>query len=160
MKKTITLAIVIFSALALYSFTEKTDTEDTKTPKVATINYYEQDLLLKELITSIESKDKVAIIYFYADWCGPCKSFKKSFKSDLVKKALANAVLIKINVDEDVEEQAIYVNYGINVIPTFIKTNPNAEVIARITSDAWDEDIPKNISKVMTKFINTDAYHN
>ncbi|MFT5892506.1 MAG: hypothetical protein ACI9Y7_002616, partial [Dokdonia sp.] len=43
---------------------------------------------------------------------------------------------------------------------TFIKTNANAEVIAEITSAEWDEDIPKNISKVMTSFINTDRYHN
>lgn len=156
MKKTVFLLTFILSTITFFSFT----TQNTvKAPKVATINYYEQDLQLKELITSIEKQDKVAIIYFYADWCGPCKRFKKSFKSDLVKEALANAVFIKIDVDEDVEKQAVHENYGINVIPTFIKTNPEAEVIAQITSDEWAEDIPKNISKVMTSFINTDRYH-
>ncbi|WP_299678804.1 thioredoxin family protein [uncultured Dokdonia sp.] len=156
MKKTIFLYTLILTTVTFFSFTTITD---TKAPKVATINYYEQDLQLKELITSIEKQDKVAIIYFYADWCGPCKRFKKSFKSNLVKEALANAVFIKINVDEDVEKQGVHANYGINVIPTFIKTNPNADVIAEITSDEWDEDIPENISKVMNSFINTDTYH-
>lgn len=160
MKKIIPILLIPVIAFLLYSFTEKTTHETTKAPKVATVNYYEQELLLKELIISIEEKDKVAVIYFYADWCGPCKSFKKSFKSNLVKNALVNAVLIKINVDEDVEKQSIYENYGIHSIPTFIKTNANAEVIAEITSAEWDEDIPKNISKVMTSFINTDRYHN
>lgn len=156
MKKTLFLLAIILSTVTFFSFTTNSD---TKAPKVAIINYYEQDLKLKELISNIESKDKVAIIYFYADWCGPCRSFKKSFKSDLVKKALENSVLIKINVDEDYEKQSVYANYGINVIPTFIKTNTNAEVIAQITSDEWNKDTPKNISKVMTSFINTDRYH-
>lgn len=153
MRKILFLLAIILNIVTFFSFTTNTS------EKVATINYYEQDLQLKELISSIESKDKVAIIYFYADWCGPCRSFKKSFKSNLVKAALENAVLIKINVDEDYEKQSVYANYGINVIPTFIKTNQNAEVIAQITSDEWGKDTPKNISKVMTSFINTDNYH-
>lgn len=131
--------------------------------KADVIYYYEEgdEKKLSEVIKTSLEKSKQPVLYFYADWCPPCKKFAKSMKNKIVKEALANGTLIKINVDNDVAEggQEIAIKYGINVIPTFIKVNAEGEVIAQITSDEWGKDVPKNIASVIDTFINKDTYH-
>ncbi len=111
---------------------------------------------LTELVNKQIGKSKTPIVYFYADWCAPCKRFSKSLKSKLLKETFKNTVLIKINVDDN-EDLAI--SHSVRAIPTFIKMGKDAEAMASITSDKWKEDIPKNIAPVMHKLIHTDEYN-
>lgn len=67
--------------------------------------------------------DKPAIIDFYADWCGPCKSIAAILEelSDQYKDEL---VIYKIDTDKEMELSALF---GIQSIPTllFIPVNGN-----------------------------------
>ncbi|WP_055446183.1 thioredoxin family protein [Lacinutrix mariniflava] len=110
---------------------------------------------LNELINDQISKSKVPIVYFYADWCAPCKKFSKALKNTLLKQTLNKTVLIKVNVDNN-EELAI--SYSVSAIPTFIKAGKNGVVKASITSGEWKEDIPENIAPIMSKLIYTQEY--
>lgn len=60
--------------------------------------------------------DKPAIIDFYADWCGPCRSLGPKLSAE-VKKHQGKVILYKINVDENKELAALF---GIQSIPTVL----------------------------------------
>ena len=121
------------------------------------IEYYQQKKKVKKILLENSKKDKVSILYFYANWCGPCKAYKKSLSSELVQNTLKNAVLIKINIDED--HQSLVNKYAITKVPTFIKVNKSGGILAKITSAQWKEDIPENIAPVMDSLITKRTFH-
>ena len=70
--------------------------------------------------------DKAAVIDFYADWCGPCKSIAPVLEelSDQYKDEL---VIYKIDTDKETELSSLF---GIQSIPTllFVPLNGNPMV--------------------------------
>lgn len=62
-----------------------------------------------------ECKDRLIIMDFYADWCGPCRLIAPKYE-DLANKN-SDVTFVKINVDDadELTEQ-----YHISVMPTFI----------------------------------------
>lgn len=70
--------------------------------------------------------DKAALIDFYADWCGPCKSIAPILEelSEQYKDQLA---IYKIDTDKEIELSSLF---GIQSIPTllFIPLNGNPMV--------------------------------
>jgi thioredoxin 1 len=74
--------------------------------------------------TTVLNQDKVAVLDFWADWCGPCKVIAP-FIEELAKEYEGQAIIGKVNVDDNA---GVAVKYGIRNIPTvlFIK---NGEVI-------------------------------
>ena len=55
------------------------------------------------------------VLYFRADWCGPCRQASKVFEE--LKLSYPNVEFRKIDVDEDAETANAY---GIRAIPTMI----------------------------------------
>ena len=70
------------------------------------------------------SSDKVSVLDFWAEWCGPCRVVGPIVE-ELATEYNGQAVIGKVNVDENPEISA---KYGIRNIPTilFIK---NGEVV-------------------------------
>lgn len=60
--------------------------------------------------------DKIVLVDFYADWCGPCKMMAPVVEALAVELA-DTAVIGKLNVDENEE---IAMKYGVMSIPTLI----------------------------------------
>jgi thioredoxin 1 len=98
---------------------------------MATIHINAEDF--KEKIFNYETEqdwkfkgDKAAIIDFYADWCGPCKSIAPVLEelSDEYKDQL---MIYKIDTDKEMELSSLF---GIQSIPTllFIPVNGNPMV--------------------------------
>lgn len=113
---------------------------------------------LMHIVSKSINNSKTPVLYFYADWCRPCLSFRKSLSDDLLTDAFKNPTLIKINTDIDINTNKITNKYNVRSIPTFIKINKDGEVIARITSAEWEEDTPENIAPVMNRFVNENFY--
>jgi thioredoxin len=67
--------------------------------------------------------DKAAIIDFYADWCGPCKSIAPILE-ELSEQYKSQIVIYKIDTDKELELSSLF---GIQSIPTllFIPLNGN-----------------------------------
>lgn len=80
------------------------------------------DSTIKEVLAN----DKVVILDFWAEWCGPCRMYGPI----LAEFAESNdsVVVGKVNVDEASESAAFY---GIRSIPTTIVLK-NGEIINRL----------------------------
>ncbi len=131
--------------------------EDAALPTVNVVEYEGGESIdsLATYIARQPGAPNVPVVYFYANWCGPCKRFKESMHDGRVAKALKDATIIKINVDTHEELAAAF---GVNAIPAFIKLNNKGKVLGRISSDKWEEDVPENIAPVMEKFVHSTTF--
>jgi len=98
---------------------------------MATIHISAQDF--KDKIFNYETEqewkyqgDKAAIIDFYADWCGPCKSIAPVLE-ELSEQYKDDLIIYKIDTDKEMELSSLF---GIQSIPTllFIPVNGNPMV--------------------------------
>ena len=108
-----------------------------------------------QFVRNAGSAKRVPVIYFYADWCGPCRRFRAALPSEQVDEALKQATIIKVNIDS-CRDLADY--YNVTAVPTFVKVDKEGKPIATITSAEWDEDVPAEIAPVMQKLVSSTAY--
>lgn len=71
---------------------------------------------------ALESK-KITLVYFWAEWCGPCITM--SPKVEEFAKKTDNVNVVKINVDES---QQLASKYGVMSIPTLFVFK-NGEIV-------------------------------
>lgn len=91
--------------------------KDNNESNIETIETEEE---FKEKI--IDKKEK-AIVYYYAKWCGPCKTMKHIVQ----ELASENINIYKVDVENKNMEKNIY-SAGIRAIPTYIYYNDGIEV--------------------------------
>ena len=72
---------------------------------------------LEELIW--ENNEKVVVLYFGADWCGPCKKLKEKLKTDEAIELMPNLIVGHLDIDSD-ENQILCEMYEISSIPVQI----------------------------------------
>lgn len=107
---------------------------------------------LNEALDVAKAGNKLVMIDFMADWCGPCKMMEAQvFKTDEFKKATANMVLLKIDVDR---QQADAQRYGIEAMPTVKFVNPNGEVVHEFVGYGGFGQVMGEIEKAKSKFGN------
>ncbi|ASG67967.1 thioredoxin [Francisella halioticida] len=77
----------------------------------------------------INNTDKLVLVDFYADWCGPCKTLGPIL--DELSKDYKDAVIVKINVDDN---QNLAAKFGIRSIPTMIifKNSKHVETLSGV----------------------------
>jgi thioredoxin 1 len=91
--------------------------------------------------TTVLDSNQVAIVDFWAEWCGPCKAIGPMIE-EISKEYAGKAVVGKVDVDSNPETA---MKYGIRNIPTilFIKNGqvvdkqvgavPKANLVAMLT---------------------------
>jgi len=66
-----------------------------------------------EEFKKITTTDKIVLVDFYADWCGPCRKMKPSLE-EISKEMASTVTLIKINADDN---QELLKTLGIDALP-------------------------------------------
>lgn len=66
--------------------------------------------------TEVLESNKVVLIDFYADWCGPCKMMSPII-DEIANEVSENVKVCKLNVDE---AQDIAIQYNVMSIPTLV----------------------------------------
>ena len=73
---------------------------------------------------TVLKSDKVAVVDFWAEWCGPCRMIGPMVE-ELAKTYEGQAVIGKLNVDENPQ---VSMEYGVRSIPTILFFK-NGEII-------------------------------
>lgn len=87
----------------------------------------EKKFTTENFSTEVLASDKVVLVDFYADWCGPCRMVAPVVEQ-IAEEYADRAVVGKLNVDENEE---ISVRYGVMSIPTLIAFK-NGEVAGKL----------------------------
>ncbi len=132
---------------------EKDAKTEKKAEKISLLDYHAQDKSLNDLVAAEYAKGRTPVVYFWADWCGPCKEFKASLHDPLMEDALNNTTLIMIDLDRDSEKDNHSGTFGVDGIPAFVTVDKSGEMIDLVDGGAWDENIPENMAPVLKDFL-------
>lgn len=83
------------------------------------IHHIENEKILTEVLNS----DKLIVIDFFAEWCGPCQMLTPIIKE--LDEKYENVEFFKVDVDET---QECAVRYGVTAMPTLIFFKNGEEV--------------------------------
>ena len=85
---------------------------------------------------SLISSEKIVVVDFYADWCGPCK-IMSGVLEEIETELAGKATVCKVNVDED---GPLAEKYGVVTIPN-INIIVNGESVKNFIGVTSKEDI-------------------
>ena len=88
--------------------------------------------------------DKPAIIDFYADWCGPCRSLSPKLE-EVAKKYAGKLIVYKVNVDNEKELASLF---GVRSIPMVLFV-PVKGIPTQTMGNLPMESIEETIAKIM-----------
>nr|WP_317043093.1 thioredoxin [Chitinophaga jiangningensis] len=97
--------------------------KNTKQQKIKTIitNHFKSEYMALEFTdanfeTEVLNSDKLTVIDFWAEWCGPCRAIGPVIE-ELSKDYAGKVNIGKVNVDHNPQ---LSVNYGITSIPAIL----------------------------------------
>lgn len=91
---------------------------------------------------SVVNSDKLVIIDFYAEWCGPCKMIAPILEK--VEQVNTGLVIGKANVDDVIETSKIN---NIRNVPTLLFFK-NGEVVGKIVGSTTQSAIQSKIAEL------------
>ena len=94
----------------------------------------------EELMASIQSKNKLCVVDFFASWCGPCQRLGKILPD--IAKEYPNAEFYKVDIDQNREAAS---KFGVRSIPHIVFMKDNKEVDHIVGADI--QRIKSNVEK-------------
>ena len=107
------------------------ETTDSKVVKSTGMTTSEFEKLLQT--------DKVVLVDFYAEWCGPCKKMKPSIEA--IEREMTNVKVIRIDVDKHAD---LVNSFGIQEIP-ILRVYKQGKITLEQKGFVEKEEIKKNL---------------
>ena len=104
---------------------------------------------LTEGLRLAKETGKPAMLFFTADWCGPCVELKKNAFSDK-RVAKASLRLVNIYIDVDKNREAL-ADYRVRGIPAIFFLSPGGEIVERYSGDRSAASFVKQMTAVADK---------
>ena len=92
--------------------------------------------------TDVLSSDKLTVVDFWAEWCGPCRAIGPVIE-DLSKEYTGKINVGKVNVDHNPE---VSINYGITSIPAILFFK-NGQVVDKLVGAQPKSNFVKKIEQ-------------
>ncbi len=84
-----------------------------------------------EAVAAARAENKLLLVDFWTDWCGPCKTFNKDSVEDPgTREAVARFVIVKIDAEKG-EGIELAKRFTVRNYPTYVVLNTDEEVTAR-----------------------------
>ena len=99
--------------------------------------------------------DKLVLIDFYADWCGPCKSLAPVLEKFAADKA-GTVKVVKINVDQAAE---LAEAFGVRSIPTLVTMKDGQAIMGAVGNLPYktlEEFVAKSLQTASSPDINNN----
>jgi len=87
-----------------------------------------------------------------AKWCPPCKDFEAHMNDPEVRAPLANATLVRFELEEFPSSQLTASGYSPSSVPWMMKVGPDLRPVDAI-ADEWDAPTGASIGRVISSFI-------
>lgn len=154
--KNLKLYILSFAAVLVLAGCRKadnnsnSDTNDLKQTTMGAISLTKAEFIKK--VANYETDgtewkylgDKPAVIDFYADWCGPCRSMAPLIE-DAAKEFEGKVYVYKVNVDNEQELASVF---RVQSIPTFIFI-PMSGAPQKVVGGMSKEDLTTRINEIL-----------
>jgi len=97
------------------------------------INFQPEGKTLNEMLTMIKASGKTGMLFFTADWCGPCNALiKQVFKDEKAGEYIeSNFILFWIEFEKSTST-ALAKHYNVRGLPTVVLINTDGEVIDKL----------------------------
>lgn len=116
------------------------------------INFIREEKTLDEILAMVKTSGKTGLLYFTADWCGPCKLMQKeTFIDDKVRTFVESNFLPFWIDNHNNNGPALNKQYNINAFPTMVFIDNSGKVIDKIIGylppDKYMEVLKKSVRK-------------
>jgi len=104
--------------------------------------------------------DKIILIDFYTEWCGPCKVFDKEIQRDSIfsSKIFKDFIILKVNPEKD-DDFGLARKYFIKSYPSFIIVNPNGYLINKQYGGLYKNDLNRSKASFLEFLAASNDFH-
>lgn len=104
----------------------------------------------EEAVTAAKAQNKLILVDFMADWCGPCKMMEAEvFTTPEFKELTKDMVLVKVDVDVRTDLAS---KYGIEAMPTTKFVNGNGQIVHEFVGYGGFNHVMGEIKTAKSKF--------